>query len=113
MPAAPAVRGTLVAAIVLGAALAGCAGAPRQPVEQFTRLDGEHFRFVVTATMLHPLNGEQAEHERLDVLARRVAAGGLCPAGYTLTRRPALAYGRINADDYAVRDVTYGGECTR
>ena len=100
-------------AIVLAAALAGCAGAARRPVDRFERIDSGHFRFVVTATMLHPLNGEQAEHERLDTLARRVAAAGLCPGGYTLTRRPALAYGRINADEYAVGDVTYSGECTR
>ena len=113
MPTASAVSGILAAAIVLDVTLGGCAGAPRQPVEKFTRIDGEHFRFVVTATMLHPLNSEQAEHERLDTLARRVAAAGLCPAGYTLTRRPALAYGRINEDEYAVRDVTYSGECTR
>ena len=62
--------------------------------------------------MLHPLNSEQAEHERLDTLARRVAVRTL-PRRDALTRRPAVAYGRIN-DEYAVRDYcNYSGECTR
>jgi hypothetical protein len=109
MPSASAIR--CAVAILLAATVTGCAGATRQPVEKFARIDATHFRFIVTATMLHPMNSEQAEHERLERLARNVAAAGLCPGGYTLKRHPSLAYGRIHADEYAVGDVTYDGEC--
>jgi hypothetical protein len=107
--------GTLRAAALLGLAgiLAACARPATHAADRFERLGDGRFRYVVTATMLHPFNSEQAEHERLVELERRVKASRMCPSGYEVRRTPIFGYGRINQDDYAVGDLTYDGECRR
>jgi hypothetical protein len=87
--------------------------APPVLKDELTTTEPGHFRYVATATMLHPLNGSEGEHHRLERLKRRLADARLCPDGFRIvTRVPPIAFGKTQEGDYVVRDVTYVGECT-
>jgi hypothetical protein len=75
-------------------------------------MGGERFRYVSTATMMHPVNSRQGEHFRMTKLAELLQERGLCPAGYTIeSRDPPLFFNNDSRYEYAVRDVTYIGRC--
>jgi hypothetical protein len=99
------------AAILLGT-LASCASKPEALRDTLEVTAPDQFRYVVTATMLHPLESSQAEHARMVGLAKRLAEHGLCPHGYEILSRdlpPALV--RDSRFEYTVQDVTYVGRC--
>jgi hypothetical protein len=99
--------------VLLAVLLAGCAAPPERVVrDEFEPLGPDKFRYVVTATMLHPANSRDGEHHRIVQLQRHLAERGLCPNGYrVLSRTPPHYFGRSHEGDYAMRDVTYLGEC--
>lgn len=100
-----------VAASLLGA-LAGCASQPASLRDNLEVTAPGQFRYVVTATMLQPLDSRQGEHARRVALAKRLKERGLCPGGYEILSRdlpPALV--RDSRFEYAVQDVTYVGRC--
>jgi hypothetical protein len=93
--------------------LSGCAAPTPSLKDELVDQGAGRFQYVVTATMLHPLNTSEGEHDRAVRLKRRLAEARLCPSGYRiLGRAPPFTPGKTHQGDYAVRDVTYFGECT-
>jgi hypothetical protein len=108
-----AVRRCVAGALLSGSVLAACAAKTPVVQDDLAELAPGQFRYVVTATMLHPLNSNEGEHERLVRLKRRLAEKKLCPDGFRIvSRTPPMAFGTTHQGEYVVRDVTYLGECT-
>jgi len=110
------VRAMRMGVLALGGVLAAaCASAPQKAVvDRFDALDARHFRYTVTASVLHPINSEQAEHGRLVRLDEHLHDAGMCRDGYRVVERsPPLAYGNFNKRVYerVTTDVTYLGVC--
>jgi hypothetical protein len=75
-------------------------------------IGADRFRYVSTATMMHPADSRQGEHFRMTKLAELLRERALCPAGYAIeSRDPPLFFNKDSRYEYAVRDVTYVGRC--
>jgi hypothetical protein len=99
-------------ALLLAAALAGCAVAAPPATARLERLDAAHFRFVAPADPHRPLNDPQGEHARRAWLERRLAEATLCPRGYRIDRREARdEAGLVKPVGNRSYDVVYEGSC--
>lgn len=105
-------RHLIGAACLAGSLAAACAKAPDSMHENFEMIATDQFRFVSTATMMHPINSRQGEQFRLARLAEQLRQRNACPAGYSIAARdPPLFFNNDSRFEYAVRDVTYIGRC--
>jgi hypothetical protein len=102
-----------VVVLVFALDLAGCAGGPSRAPKQLVETTGPNtFRYIVTSTMLHPLNSGQGEHARMAWLNNYLSTHGLCPQGYDIvSRAPPRSYGRLRRDEYEGRNIVYIGRC--
>jgi hypothetical protein len=102
------------AIVVLLVASSACTARPEAPEGSLEALPDGTFRYVATASVLHPLNTDQGEHSRLVRLERLLEARAICPEGYEiLSRAPPRAYGGVairTTEDW-VGSVTYIGRC--
>jgi hypothetical protein len=100
----------------LGLAVCGTVAACTTSSEQIRGdvqpIGADKFRYVSTATMMHPIDSRQGEHYRMTSLAALLQQRGLCPGGYVIeSRDPPLFFNKDSRYEYAVRDVTYVGRC--
>jgi hypothetical protein len=99
-------------AVALLGAVAACGTAQETLRDNLDVTAPGQFRYVVTATMLHPAESRQAEHARMLGLAKRLEERGLCPQGYEIVSRdlpqPIVRDSRF---EYTVQDITYVGRC--
>jgi hypothetical protein len=101
-----------LAAGLIACGVTACATPSQPPRESFEQLGTDQFRFVSTATMMHPVNSRQGEHFRMGRLAERLREEGVCRSGYTIvSRNPPMFFSNDSRYEYAVRDVTYIGQC--
>jgi hypothetical protein len=92
--------------------VAGCAVSSEAVRGDLRSLGDDRFRYVSTATMMHPVDSRQGEHYRMNQLAKLLQERGLCPAGYVIeSREPPLFFNKDSRYEYAIRDVTYVGRC--
>lgn len=102
----------LCVVVALFGAGAACGTAQKTLRDDLDVTAPGQFRYVVTATMLHPAESRQAEHARMLGLAKRLEERGLCPQGYEILSRdlpqPIIRDSRF---EYTVEDITYVGRC--
>jgi hypothetical protein len=92
--------------------LAACTTSSEQIRGDVQPIASDKFRYVSTATMMHPVDSRQGEHYRMTNLASLLQQRGLCPGGYVIeSRDPPLFFNKDSRYEYAVRDVTYIGRC--
>jgi hypothetical protein len=95
--------------------LEGACSAPESGSHDIVEMIGpDQFRYVTTASVLHPLNSSQGEQTRMVRLDHYLKAQSRCPNGYDiLSRTPPRSYGRMRAtwDQEWAGDVTYIGKC--
>lgn len=99
-------------AISACSAMAACTTSSEAIRGDVQPISAGKFRYVSTATMMHPIDSRQGEHFRMTKLAELLQARGLCPGGHVIeSRDPPLFFNKDTRYEYAVRDVTYIGRC--
>jgi hypothetical protein len=102
----------LARVVIACGAIAACTTSSEAIRGDVQPIGSDRFRYVSTATMMHPLNSRQGEHFRMTKLAELLQERGLCPTGYVIeSRDPPLFFNKDSRYEYAVRDVTYVGRC--
>jgi hypothetical protein len=92
--------------------MTGCTVSSEAVRGDIAPLGADRFRYVSTATMMHPVDSRQGEHFRMKQLAEMLQQRGLCPTGYVIeSRDPPLFFNKDSRYEYAVRGVTYVGRC--
>ncbi|HEV2557957.1 MAG TPA: hypothetical protein VGU45_04965 [Microvirga sp.] len=94
--------------VALAAALGGCASVAEMDrhISSFNSHPDGTFRFRGTADIINTLDSEHGETYRVTMLESWMRTDGVCPKGYTITSRRAVARQGINA-----YDVVYDGKC--
>ena len=90
---------------VLGA-LAACNAPTSGPHVKLERIGPDQFRYVTTASVLHPLNSSEGEHTRTVWLDHLLKSQSLCPHGYNILARTPPR----RAQTAAVWDQDWAGE---
>jgi hypothetical protein len=104
--------GHLALALAACGAIGACTTSSEQIRGDVQPLGGDRFRYVSTATMMHPIDSRQGEHFRMKQLVELLQQRGLCPGGHVIeSRDPPLFFNKDSRYEYAVRDVTYVGRC--
>ena len=101
-------------ALALLGTVAACTSPASGPHDVLERIGPNQFRYVTTASVLHPLNSSQGEHTRMLWLDHHLESQSLCPNGYdVLSRTPPRSYARTAAtwDQDWAGEVTYIGKC--
>jgi hypothetical protein len=105
-------RGRALWALASCGAMAACTTSSESIRSDVQLIGADKFRYVSTATMMHPIDNRQGEHFRMTNLAQLLQQRGLCPGGYVIeSRDPPLFFNKDTRYEYAVRDVTYLGRC--
>lgn len=102
------IRKSCAALMALG--LAACASMDRSALTEFEPLEGDRFRYEVSAdTIRYPLEDPDAEATRMTWLESYLADNGLCSGGYEILDRKAV----IIQDSALARSwrVYYTGAC--
>ena len=93
-------------------AIGACATSSEQVRDDVQAIGSGKFRYVSTATMMHPADSRQGEHYRMTKLDGLLKERGLCPGGYVIeSRDPPPFFNKDSRYEYAVRDITYIGRC--
>jgi hypothetical protein len=94
------------------AALAACTTSSEAIRGNVQPIGSDKFRYVSTATMMHPVDSRQGGHSRMTNLAALLQARVLCSNGYEIeSRDPPLLFNKDSRYEYGVRDITYIGRC--
>ena len=96
-------------ALILAAALGGCAEKDRLAATQFKPTGPATFEYDAKADVSYPASSENAETDRMAWLKTYLDDNGLCPKGYEITGRNAVLLRHAILGD--VHQIYYTGRC--
>jgi hypothetical protein len=89
--------------------MAGCAPYDMEVNSAFRPGPGGTFTYMNIADAVYPDGSPEAEQHRMDRLSKYLRENVMCPHGYEITSREAVA--RIEGLLGTVKDIYYEGRC--